>query len=91
LGAYRTSAGLESAPTTPVQAHKGEQQPDKNCSTTHLAGNSFDLKAILDQMEKQLIEKTLSDAGGLQAEAARRMGLSRSALAYKLHRHGIRI
>jgi transcriptional regulator with GAF, ATPase, and Fis domain len=34
--------------------------------------------------------RTLSSTNGAQAEAARRMGLSRSALAYKLNKYGIR-
>ena len=51
---------------------------------------SFDLTALLEQTEKDLIVRTLSATGGAQAEAARRMGLSRSALAYKLNKYGIR-
>jgi transcriptional regulator with GAF, ATPase, and Fis domain len=51
---------------------------------------SFDLSAFLDQTEKELIVKTLATTGGAQAEAARRLGLSRSALAYKLTKYGIR-
>ena len=54
------------------------------------AGNSFDLTALLEQTEKDLIIRTLAAAGGAQAEAARRMGLSRSALGYKLNKYGIR-
>jgi DNA-binding NtrC family response regulator len=51
---------------------------------------SFDLTAVLENAEKQLIVRTLSSTHGAQAEAARRMGLSRSALAYKLTKYGIR-
>jgi DNA-binding NtrC family response regulator len=51
---------------------------------------SFDLTALIEQTEKDLIVRTLSATGGAQAEAARRMGLSRSALAYKLNKYGIR-
>ena len=54
------------------------------------ATKSFDLTALLEQTEKDLILRTLSATGGAQAEAARRMGLSRSALAYKLTKYGIR-
>ncbi|PYX84023.1 MAG: hypothetical protein DMG70_08140 [Acidobacteria bacterium] len=50
----------------------------------------FDLSAFLDQTEKDLIVRTLASTGGAQAEAARRLGLSRSALAYKLTKYGIR-
>ncbi|HYL13331.1 MAG TPA: sigma-54 dependent transcriptional regulator [Terriglobales bacterium] len=50
----------------------------------------FDLSEFLDQTEKELIVRTLASTGGAQAEAARRLGLSRSALAYKLTKYGIR-
>ncbi len=49
----------------------------------------FDLTGFLEQAEKELILRTLSATRGAQAEAARRMGLSRSALAYKLNKYGI--
>ena len=52
--------------------------------------DSFDLTALLEQTERELIVRTLTATGGAQAEAARRMGLSRSALAYKLNKYGIR-
>jgi DNA-binding NtrC family response regulator len=52
--------------------------------------DSFDLTGVLEGAEKQLILRTLSSTRGAQAEAARRMGLSRSALAYKLTKYGIR-
>ncbi len=51
---------------------------------------SFDLTALLEQTEKDLILRVLSATNGAQAEAARRMGLSRSALAYKLNKYAIR-
>ena len=50
----------------------------------------FDLNAFLEGAEKELIVRTLTSTRGAQAEAARRMGLSRSALAYKLTKYGIR-
>lgn len=52
--------------------------------------DSFDLTAVLEAKERELIVRTLSLTGGAQAEAARRMGISRSALAYKLNKYGIR-
>jgi DNA-binding NtrC family response regulator len=53
------------------------------------AENYFDLTALLKRTEKDLIIRTLAASGGNQAEAARRMGLSRSALGYKLSKYGI--
>jgi DNA-binding NtrC family response regulator len=52
--------------------------------------NSFDLTVLLEETEKDLIIRTLAATGGAQAEAARRMGLSRSALGYKLNKYGIK-
>jgi DNA-binding NtrC family response regulator len=52
--------------------------------------DSFDLTGFLESTEKELILRTLNATHGAQAEAARRMGLSRSALAYKLIKYGIR-
>jgi DNA-binding NtrC family response regulator len=54
------------------------------------ASDSFDLTGFLEGAEKELILRTLNATHGAQAEAARRMGLSRSALAYKLTKYGIR-
>ncbi len=52
--------------------------------------DSFDLTGFLEGTEKELIVRTLNATHGAQAQAARRMGLSRSALAYKLTKYGIR-
>jgi len=52
--------------------------------------DSFDLTGVLENAERELIVRTLASTRGAQAEAARRMGLSRSALAYKLTKYGIR-
>ena len=65
----------------------GDKPPIQFPSTP--VSESFDLTALLEQTEKNLIVRTLSATGGAQAEAARRMGLSRSALAYKLNKYGI--
>jgi len=67
-----------------------------NGNGTHPAGisipfaPSFDLTGVLERTEKELIVRTLNSTNGAQAEAARRMGLSRSALAYKLTKYRIR-
>jgi DNA-binding NtrC family response regulator len=51
---------------------------------------SFDLRDLLSRVEKTLIEKTLQSTRGAQAEAARRLGLSRSDLSYKLLKYELR-
>jgi len=73
-----------------------EAATSKGNGAAHIEGvsipfsDSFDLTDVLENAEKQLILRTLSSTHGAQAEAARRMGLSRSALAYKLTKYGIR-
>jgi transcriptional regulator with GAF, ATPase, and Fis domain len=51
---------------------------------------TLDLTEFLERTEKEVILRALEAGGGVQAEAARRLGLSRSALAYKLTKYGIR-
>jgi DNA-binding NtrC family response regulator len=50
---------------------------------------SIHLRETLEEVEKALIARALESGGGVQAEAARRLNLSRSDLAYKLTKHGI--
>jgi transcriptional regulator with GAF, ATPase, and Fis domain len=49
--------------------------------------DSIDLRELLSSIEKKLIERALAAANGAQAEAARRLGLSRSDLSYKLGKY----
>ena len=73
-----------------------EGMPPSGNGSAHVPGlsipfaDSFDLTGVLEGAEKELILRTLNSTRGAQAEAARRMGLSRSALAYKLTKYGIR-
>ena len=55
-----------------------------------LPGESVDLRAILENVERELIIGALTSAGGAQAEAARRLGISRSDLAYKVNKYDLR-
>ena len=48
------------------------------------------MRDLLEQVEKGLILRALKSGGLVQAEAARRLQLSRSDLAYKLAKYGIR-
>ena len=52
--------------------------------------DNLDLRKVLSSLERRLIQRTLLKTGGAQAEAARRLGLSRSDLAYKLSKHEIK-
>jgi len=47
------------------------------------------LQEALDDVERALLMRALEDAGYVQARAAERLGLSKSALHYKLAKHGL--
>jgi transcriptional regulator with GAF, ATPase, and Fis domain len=89
----REEIGSENFPVTRdssavLTPHNGHQAAA--ASAYALPSEPFDLTGFLEKTEKELILRTLGSTNGAQAEAARRMGLSRSALAYKLNKYGIR-
>lgn len=47
---------------------------------------SVELPAVMADLEWALLERALAQSGGVQAEAARRLGISRSDLHYKVRR-----
>jgi DNA-binding NtrC family response regulator len=50
---------------------------------------SVDLRELLTGFEKGLIERALEQANGVQAEAARMLGVSRSDIGYKVAKYEI--
>ncbi len=93
--AYILASNLEiSADDLPLSQKEGSLSGGNGSRADALAvplSDSFDLTDFLESTEKELIVRTLQAAQGSQAEAARRMGLSRSALAYKLTKYGIHL
>jgi DNA-binding NtrC family response regulator len=69
---------LPPAPTVPV-----------SLKSDHSFASSRTLKEALVDLECRMINDALETAGGVQAEAARRLGVSRSDLLYKIRRLGI--
>jgi DNA-binding NtrC family response regulator len=49
----------------------------------------LDLRDLLARLERNLIARAIESSGGVQAEAARRLGLSRSDLGYKVNKYSI--
>jgi two-component system NtrC family response regulator len=49
----------------------------------------INLPDVLENLEKRLIQKALLRADGVQAEAARNLGLSRSDIAYKIKKYNL--
>ncbi|WP_257312249.1 sigma-54-dependent transcriptional regulator [Geothrix fuzhouensis] len=48
-----------------------------------------DLPALVSALEEHLVDRALLESRGVQAEAARRLGISRSDLHYRLKRRGV--
>lgn len=55
-----------------------------------LVPDTLNLREFLSDAEKRLIERTLHETQGAQAETARRLGLSRSHLSYKISKYGLK-
>jgi len=70
-----------------------ERQNAENKTSAWIDGVPADtnLRAFLAEVEKGLIERALEATGGAQAEAARRLGLSRSDLSYKIAKYSITV
>jgi two-component system response regulator HydG len=76
----------ESLPVTSLEA---PLRPSDG-SWIDLLPEVHDLRAFLADLEKKIIVRALESSGGAQAETARRLGLSRSDLGYKLTKFAIR-
>ncbi len=50
---------------------------------------ALELKQVMDETESALLRRALESSGGVQAEAARRLGISRSDMAYKVRKHAL--
>ncbi len=72
-------------------AGKGSASGDGDLSCVDSIPEPVNLREFLEGLEKALIQRALESSGGIQAEAARRLHLSRSDLSYKLTKHQIRM
>jgi DNA-binding NtrC family response regulator len=54
-----------------------------------LLPEEFHLRSTLASWERRIIEQTLTKTNGSKTEAARRLGLSKSDLSYKLSKYGL--
>jgi two-component system response regulator HydG len=80
VAASRNAAGAAAGRASPIT-------PDE---VAGMMPDTLDLRGFLASLEKALIQRALNATNGAQAEAARRLGLSRSDVSYKLGRHNIR-
>ena len=74
----------------PIAVEAGAVHGGSSQNWIDLVPRSLDLREFLSEAEKKLIERTLEETQGAQAETARRLGLSRSHLAYKISKYGLR-
>jgi two-component system response regulator HydG len=58
-------------------------------ATLALPNASMSLPEILDDLERQLIQRAYDRTGGVKTETARLLGIKTSALYYKLEKYGI--
>jgi two-component system response regulator HydG len=54
-----------------------------------IPGDNMSLPEILDDLERQLIQRAYDRSGGVKTETARLLGIKTSALYYKLEKYGI--
>ena len=71
-----------------IQESGGAGGP-KSVSLSDVLPEVDDLRNFLAEVEKTVILRTLKSTKGAQAEAARRLGVSRSDLGYKIAKYGI--
>jgi DNA-binding NtrC family response regulator len=92
------SAGEEIAPENfPVSAPRGANGVASRTSAeltadqlAEMIPETHNLRDFLASLEKAVIQRALKIADGAQAEVARRLGMSRSDLSYKLGKHRIK-
>jgi DNA-binding NtrC family response regulator len=70
-----------------------QEQDEGSASVPSIAGmalpEEFQLRSTLASWERSIIEQTLLKTRGSKTEAARRLGLSKSDLSYKLSKYGL--
>ena len=88
------SVGAEIGPDDFPLALANETTPAGGDGNLHWIASmpeAVNLRELLEEVEKGLILRALKSSAGVQAEAARRLQLSRSDLAYKLTKYAIRV
>jgi len=59
------------------------------CAVFQLPNENLDLNQTLEEVERALIERAMSRAHGVKAEAARLLGIKATTLLYKLEKYGV--
>jgi two-component system, NtrC family, response regulator PilR len=85
-----TQIGVDGFPIAEAQGTLESANGGRQEKWANFLPESVELREFLAEVEKTLIERALKETNGAQAEAARRLGLSRSDLSYKLSKYGIK-
>ena len=90
--AYILSTSPEIGPEgVPVFAETERQNvPSNGDDWTERVPEVNDLRTFLNETERAVLQRTLNNSEGSQAEAARRLGLSRSDFGYKVSKYQIK-
>ena len=85
------ASGPEISPEDFPLAAVAENNPSRrdNFDWIDAMPDAINLRGLLEDVERKLIVRALKSGGGVRAEAARRLELSRSDLAYKLTKYGL--
>ena len=84
-GSFNALAGAVPASPSPTPLHA---VPATTPSARLTPAESLNLRAALDSVERDLIERALQMSGGNRSEAAALLGLNRTTLLEKLRKHG---
>src|SRR5256886_4718751 len=76
--------------TSPTDAGPGEPRESAAVAAPAAAAPRLPPQGVdLGQWEKSVIEQAMREAGGNQTKAARRLGISRDTLRYRLRKFGL--
>jgi DNA-binding NtrC family response regulator len=70
-------------------AHEPAPAPTVAHKAPPAAAEGQTLPALLEEVERAAIREAMAACGGVQAQAARRLGLSKSNLSYRIHKLGL--
>jgi transcriptional regulator with GAF, ATPase, and Fis domain len=85
--------GAEDFPFDPPALGAAAGPPQKSADAAarwlETVPERIELRATIDSIERSFLVRALRSAGGVHAEAARSLGISRSDMAYKVKKYGL--
>lgn len=81
--------GLEALEEAPTQPEAEVEEVPAEPGSSPESSSSLSLREHLDTLERSLVTRMLTATAGNQSEAARRLGISRSALIDRMRKYGL--